>query len=131
MARRAVRRAMTRETVGVGDGTGTEGLPPAVADRLPRGLRSDEQYRAVLLTLVARDGACSLSSLTRALVEERDWPREPGTGGDPYRATHLALVRQYVPVLATFDALDYDDELGLVSLPGVESSSAGAGAGEC
>ncbi|WP_276261516.1 hypothetical protein [Haloglomus litoreum] len=123
---------MTSETGsgGVVDRTGTQGLPPALADRLPRGLRSDEQYRAVLLTLVEFDGACSLSSLTRALVEERGWPRDPGTSGDPYRATHLALVRQYVPVLATFDALDYDDELGRVSLPGVASTSGGAEGGE-
>lgn len=123
---------MTRETGtgGVVDGTRSGGLPPALADRLPRGLRSDEQYRAVLLTLVERDGACSLSSLTRAMVEERGWPRDSGTAGDPYRATHLALVRQYVPVLATFDALDYDEELGRVSLPGQVSAEAGADGGQ-
>lgn len=118
---------MTRET---GNGTGSvvdgppsQGIPTVLTERLPRGLRSDEQYRAVLLTLVERDGSCSLSSLTRALVEEHGWPAGSGSGRDPYRATHLALVRQYVPVLANFGALDYDEELGLVSLTGAESSS--------
>lgn len=119
---------MIRETGagGVVEGPSSRQLPAVVSERLPEGLRSDERYRSVLLTLAGCGGTCSLSSLTRALVEEGGWPRDADSGRDPYRATHLALVRQYVPVLTEFDVLDYDEEFGVLTLAGAESVSAEA-----
>ena len=118
------------ESTGSGSGRGDgeeDALPPA-AERLPSTLRSEASYRAVLALLAAHGERCSLSTLTAALVEEADWPPDGAAASNPYQLTHLALVRQYLPVLSEFDVLDYDEEAGTVTLAGRGHEPRGEGA---
>jgi hypothetical protein len=107
---------MLRERTGAdgGDPGGIE-LPDAVAACLPATLRSDDRYRSFLEALVEHGGTCSLSTLTRTLVDEAGWPPNAEVT-NPYQQTHIALVREHVPVLVEFDVVEYDEELGTVGL---------------
>lgn len=96
-------------------------LPDAVVAHLPETLRSDVGYRLVLAALVEHGGTCSLSTLTRTLVDEAGWPLDAQVT-NPYQQTHLALVREHLPVFAEFDIVEYDEELGTVGLVTAGSS---------
>jgi hypothetical protein len=113
---------MLRERTGVdGESVGEPELPDAVGARLPTTLRADGGYRSLLAALVEQGGTCSLSALTRTLVDRAGWPAtEEAT--NPYQQTHIALVREYIPVLVEFGVVDYDDELGTVGLVAGEPS---------
>lgn len=90
-------------------------LPGTVASDLPTTIRGEEDYFAILRTLTNHDRECSLSVLTRTLVEDDAWSPN-SDAANPYRSTHLALVREHLPVLAEFGAVEYDEELGEVRL---------------
>jgi hypothetical protein len=91
--------------------------------RLPDSLLSDDRYREVLRAMVDRGGHCSLSELNRTLVDDADWPPSTTVSDSPYQLTHIALVREYLPVLVQFGAVEYDDELGAVALVGANEPS--------
>lgn len=107
---------MLRDTTGGGADSAT--LPATVTNRLPSSLRDDDGYCEILRTLVDHGGRCSLSELTRTLVEEVSWL--PGVGDDnvtnPYQRAHIALVREHLPVLSEFGVIEYDEEFGTVQL---------------
>lgn len=108
---------MLRDGTGDGGGANTTTLPATVLERLPSSLRDDDGYHVILLALADHEGSCSLSALTRTLVEETSWPQKGDEGGNPYQQVHIALVREHVPVLAEFGAIEYDEEIGTVRLP--------------
>lgn len=106
---------MLRERTGADEGPGGAALPDAVAGGLPATLRTDEGYRSVLVALLEHGETCSVATLTRTLVDGAGWPLTAGVT-DPYQQTHIALVREYVPVLVEFGVVEYDREMGTVKL---------------
>lgn len=113
---------MLRERSGADSGDrGEMELPDAITARLPETLRSEDGYRSFLGALVEHGGTCSLSALTRTLVDEAGWP-PTAEATNPYQQTHIALVREYVPVLVEFGVVEYDEELGTVGLVAAGSS---------